>query len=164
MSKPSHFMSCSQNIKTLVFSTVVRHNLELKSENKIRGQNHVQYGNESRFTQTYRPLSVLILARPNMGGAGRKNFGKFCRPFYTAKWLYRVQRLAVLTVKGTVEKGFSPFLQTWNKGKGGSTRLKENNGLHRSIRKSTVIILSQVRATVIIRCSIPNTIVFALFL
>ena len=35
MSKPSHFMSCSQNIsKTLVFSTVVPHNLQHITEDK----------------------------------------------------------------------------------------------------------------------------------
>ena len=68
-----------------------------------------------------------------MDRAGGKNFEKFCWLFYTAKWLHLAVRLAVVTIKGALVKGFSCFLKTLNKGKGGSVLLDKKNKLRQSI-------------------------------
>ena len=62
MSKHFHFMSCSQNIsRTLVSSTVVPHNLQHIKEDKPEDKTtYIQYGNESRCTQTIDNITINI--------------------------------------------------------------------------------------------------------
>ena len=54
----------------------------------------------------YRPTEAIIYARAYIGGARRKNFRKYCPPFYTAKLLYRTVQSIAATAKRTPVDSF----------------------------------------------------------